>query len=189
MVRGIFKIIYWGAVLYGIKEAIIFIFNAPNESISKYAIVVSIIVGCLGSGIAVTFHKFLFSKKSFFPFGSLPTPTFKPDFINYTTDEIEGIRWYWSYITYGRKAEINNLTARCPNCNTLLLESSHYYDPVTNKTLVSFDGQIYICDNCGFKKVFNTDLDSLKNKVLRVIDRKVMGSGGSGCAPSKGCII
>jgi len=177
MVRGIFRLLYWGAVAYGIWTGIVFIFAVPTELVSKYALSLAIVVFFGGSGIAFTIDKKLFGEKLFSSKGisQQEINALKYEFAQYRQDEIEEIKWYWEYIKgFDGKLTLNNLIARCPNCNTLLIESNITYDPVSKHTFMATFNKNYICDNCGFHKQFDIGIEALKEKVLRVIDRKIM---------------
>jgi hypothetical protein len=67
--------------------------------------------------------------------------TFKPDFYNYSEGQFKNWRWTWNWNwSQSQKAWIiDNLQARCPNCDTPMIDYS------------SIHGLYFECPRCNYK--------------------------------------
>ncbi|WP_136603820.1 hypothetical protein [Paenibacillus dokdonensis] len=93
------------------------------------------------------------------------SPESKPEFLNYTNDVIEGIKWEWSFYTYGGKYDFNANTPIpiCKNCNGYLVLD---YDDYHNLKLR--------CENCTYKKQLSEwEFSDYQNKIKREIMRRI----------------
>lgn len=86
-----------------------------------------------------------------------------PDFLNYKSDIIEGIRWEWEWFSYYGKYSISNrIDAVCIHCNGYLIDNRHSYNINTLE-----------CEHCGFKKNLSEwEHEEYRNKIKREILRR-----------------
>lgn len=90
-------------------------------------------------------------------------PESKPDFLNYTSDVIEGIKCEWSFNTYGGQLSFygNTPVPVCNNCDGfLVLDSSDYY-------ILQLK-----CEHCSYKKQIS-DFSEFQDKIKREIIRRI----------------
>jgi hypothetical protein len=162
--RNLFRLIYWLSVAYGVYKSVTFIFTVPNELVGKYTIAVSIFVSLLGSGLAFTIDRKLFSGKSSFTSGfSVPG---LPDYYNFRQFNFKGINWAWQW----GGGQIDNITAFCPLCCNRLETSNSYYDKESGHTWMATVPKRYVCDNdtCNFEADYVPS-----EKVGKEIERRI----------------
>lgn len=87
-----------------------------------------------------------------------------PDFLDYKSDVIEGIRWEWEWYSYYGKYNVSNkIAAVCVNCNGYLVDNRRSYNINTLE-----------CEHCGFKKTIKEwEHEDYRNKIKREILRRV----------------
>lgn len=98
------------------------------------------------------------------PLAKLIEKNSKPQFLDYTNDLIEGIRWEWQWINiYGKYDISTKMAAICTTCNGYLVFNKHSY--YTN---------ILGCEHCGFKKdIGDRNPEEYLDKTKREIYRRV----------------
>ncbi len=90
----------------------------------------------------------------------------EPSIKSYTTDNIFGMTWKWSFITEHNMPS-QNLWCFCPNCSNRLVHSSSYDNHMRLTTIFS-------CENCNFhSNSFRGDRDDVLGTVRRAVERKV----------------
>jgi hypothetical protein len=84
--------------------------------------------------------------------------------LGYCQDMMFGVSWHWRY--FGQAVNTDSIIARCPQCKGQLkvIDNSHYPmgDSITLK-----------CYNCQFQRPFEIGLDSLLDRVVTEIERRV----------------
>jgi len=80
----------------------------------------------------------------------------------YRSDSFFGVSWRWRYCL-GQVDE--NIVARCPRCQGIL-DFHQFWSGVPGVALT--------CDHCGFNQRFDSDGLTLRNRVLKEIDRKLV---------------
>lgn len=89
----------------------------------------------------------------------------KPDFLDYKSDIVEGIKWEWEFYTYGGKYNFSSPTPVpiCRNCDGyLVLDNSHYHILKLR------------CEHCSFEKQISEDnFSNYQEKIKREIFRRI----------------
>jgi hypothetical protein len=104
-----------------------------------------------------------------------PTQPTQPDWHNFDSDHIFGVLWRWNYS--GNTLRESSLSAFCPQqgcMNRLEIE----YDPqnpnfARSATIDSGVPETMSCQRCGFKRHFDCDRETLKQKVIYEIERLI----------------
>lgn len=82
-----------------------------------------------------------------------------PALAAYTSDELYGIRWRWSWRQSPAGAEVTGLWSACPECDTQLVREAGNYDALRGPKATYF-----VCENCSGRatnRAFRVDVHSL----------------------------
>lgn len=93
----------------------------------------------------------------------LRTDTSVP-WLTYRQGVFFGLRWSWDYI--GHQFDSGSLQAYCPKCDLLLSFTDAAMFAAVPRIAV-------VCGDCGYRQEFAGDLDSLRDRILRLAERNV----------------
>lgn len=161
----LFKMIYCSIFFGVLLEAIKFIQGIPPAQIGQYALMLSLVVFCIGTGGAISLYKWLFASKSSTSSFGFAVPS-QPDYYSYKQMHFKGIVWAWQW--WGGKIE--NVVAFCPKCCQRLDGKNEKHEKETGHIWYGSGPIVYHCDNdnCDFE----TDYVSV-SKVIKEIERRI----------------
>ena len=88
----------------------------------------------------------------------------QPPWLEYRKDTFLGLEWHWDYI--GARLDPGSLHSYCPRCELRL----QFY----NASVFAAVPHVGVrCADCGYTKDFEGDIDELRDRLARLIERNI----------------